>query len=105
MQNQLDPSHIMQTASAFWGSKVLLTAVELGLFTTLGDKSLNARELGDALGLHPRGTYDFFDALVALKFLERDGDGAEGRYKNTPETGAFLPTRPVRLTSAACRRC
>lgn len=90
MQNQLDPSHIMQTASAFWGSKVLLTAVELGLFTTLGDKSLNARELGDALGLHPRGTYDFFDALVALKFLERDGDGAEGRYKNTPETGAFL---------------
>ena len=80
----------MQTASAFWGSKVLLTAVELGLFTTLGDKSLNARELGDALGLHPRGTYDFFDALVALKFLERDGDGPEGRYKNTPETGAFL---------------
>ena len=90
MQDQLDPSHIMQTASAFWGSKVLLTAVELGLFTTLGDKSLNARQLGDALGLHPRGTYDFFDALVALKFLERDGDGPEGRYKNTPETGAFL---------------
>jgi len=90
MQDQLDPSHIMQTASAFWGSKVLLTAVELGLFTTLGDKSLNARQLGGALGLHPRGTYDFFDALVALKFLERDGDGPEGRYKNTPETGAFL---------------
>ena len=52
MQDKLDPSHIMQTASAFWGSKVLLTAVELGLFTILGDKSLNARQLGDALGLH-----------------------------------------------------
>jgi len=90
MQNQLDPSHIMQTATAFWASKVLLTAVELDLFTTLDDGSMTAQQLGDALGLHPRGTYDFFDALVALKFLDRDGDGEEGRYLSTPETGAFL---------------
>lgn len=47
-------------------------------------------QLGDKLGLHPRGTYDFFDALVALRFLYRDGDGPDGRYKNTPETNAFL---------------
>jgi len=46
--------------------------------------------LGEALGLHARGTYDFFDALVALKFLNRDGDGPEGQYKNTPETATFL---------------
>lgn len=39
--------------------------------------------------MHPRGTYDFFDALVALKFLDREGDGPEGRYGNTPETAAF----------------
>ncbi|MHC4243368.1 MAG: methyltransferase, partial [Planctomycetota bacterium] len=51
---------------------------------------MTASELGEALGLHPRGTYDFFDALVALKFLDRDGDGPEGEYKNTPETTAFL---------------
>ena len=65
MNEQLDPSHIMQTATAFWASKVLLTAVELDLFTTLGDGKLSAPELGAKLGLHPRGTYDFFDALVA----------------------------------------
>jgi hypothetical protein len=87
---QLNPSHILQTATAFWGSKVLLTAVELDLFTILGEEQLSAPQLGDALGLHPRGTYDFFDALVALKFLERDGDGPQGRYKNTPQTAAFL---------------
>lgn len=90
MQTHLDPSHIMQTATAFWASKVLLTAVELNLFTTLGDKSMTSAELGKALELHPRGTYDFFDALVALKFLDRDGDGIHGKYKNTPETAAFL---------------
>lgn len=86
----LDPSYIMQTATAFWPSKVLLTAVELKVFTVLGKNSMNAEELGAALGLHPRGTYDFFDALVALKFLDRDGDGQKGRYRNTPETAVFL---------------
>ena len=90
MKEPLDPSHIMQTATAFWASKVLLTAVELDLFTTLGDGQQSAAQLGQALELHPRGTYDFFDALVALKFLDRDGDGPEGQYRNTPETAAFL---------------
>jgi len=90
MSEHLDPSYIMQTSTAFWASKVLLTAVELDLFTTLGDEKLSASQLGEELGLHARGTYDFFDALVALKFLEREGDGPEGRYKNTPQTAAFL---------------
>ena len=90
VKDQLDPSHIMQTATAFWGSKVLLTAVELDLFSTLGEGAMTASQLGEALGLHPRGTYDFFDALVALRFLEREGDGPDGKYKNTPETAAFL---------------
>jgi hypothetical protein len=90
MNEQLDPSHIMQTATAFWASKVLLTAVELDLFTTLGEGKLSASQLGEKLGLHPRGTYDFFDSLVALKFLDREGDGPEGKYKSTPQTAAFL---------------
>jgi hypothetical protein len=90
MEQKLDPGYIMQTATAFWASKVLLTAVDLDLFSTLGEGAMTASELGDALELHPRGTYDFFDALVALKFLHRDGDGPDGRYKNTSETAAFL---------------
>lgn len=90
MDAKPDPSHIMQTATAFWASKVLLTAVELDLFSTVGEGAMTASQLGEALGLHPRGTYDFFDALVALKFLDRDGDGPDGKYKNTTETSAFL---------------
>jgi hypothetical protein len=90
VSQQLDPAHIMHTATAFWASKVLLTAVEFDLFSTLGDTAMTARELGGVLGLHPRGTHDFFDALVSLQFLEREGDGPEGRYRNTPEGSAFL---------------
>lgn len=90
MKSALDPSHIMQTATAFWASKVLLTAVEFDLFSTLGDESMTASEIGERLNIHPRGRFDFLDALVALGFLDRDGDGAEGLYKNTAETKAFL---------------
>ena len=90
MSKDLDPSHIMQTATAFWASKVLLTAVEFDLFTTLGNESMTATDLGERLGIHPRGHFDFLDALVALGFLDRRGDGADGLYRNTAETNAFL---------------
>lgn len=85
-----DPGRIMHTATAFWESKVLLTAVEFDLFTILGEVAMTATQLGERLGVHPRGRYDFFDALVAGSFLNRDGDGASGRYSNTPSTAAFL---------------
>jgi O-methyltransferase/methyltransferase family protein len=85
-----DPAPILQTAFAFWSSKVLLTAVEFGLFTTLGDRHLTGAELGGELGLHPRGVSDFLDALVAMKFLERDGDGPSAKYFNTPEGAHYL---------------
>ena len=84
------PARIMEVGMAFWPSKVLLSAVELGVFTALGGNSMTGRELMTALELHPRANPDFFDTLVALRFLDRDGDGPEGRYCNTEETGLFL---------------
>ena len=90
MNKQPDPSHIMQTSTAFWASKVLLTAVEFDLFSVLEEESMTATQLGERLDIHPRGRFDFLDALVALNFLNRDGDGPDGRYRNTPETAAFL---------------
>jgi len=84
------PSSILQTAFGFWGSKVLLTAVEVGLFTKLAGRRLTGAELGQELQFHPRANPDFFDALVAMKFLDRDGDGAQAKYFNTPEGAMFL---------------
>ncbi len=88
-----NPSHIMQVGMGFWASKTLLSAVELELFTHLGDEAITGEEIGERLGLHPRAIYDFLDTLVALRFLERDGDGSDGRYRNTAETVAFLDKR------------
>ena len=76
----------MQTGLAFWASKVLLSAVELGVFTELADGPLDAETLRKRIGLDVRSVRDFLDALVALKFLERH----HGKYANTPETGFYL---------------
>src|SRR5258707_10678398 len=78
--------HILQIGLGFWASKTLLSAVEMELFTDLAKHRDTADEIGGRLGLHPRATRDFLDALVGLGFLER----ADGRYANTPSTEVFL---------------
>src|SRR2546423_3640680 len=90
MSAQLEPAHIMQVGMGFWGSKTLLSAVELELFTKLGDDEMTGPQIADALGLHERAVPDFPDALVALGCLQRDGDGPDARYRNTQETAFFL---------------
>jgi precorrin-6B methylase 2 len=80
------PEQILTLGLAFWGSKTLLSAVEIGLFTELAKGSLDFETLAERLMLHPRSARDFLDALVALGMVERDGD----RYSNIPETDLFL---------------
>src|SRR5579862_9906730 len=87
---QPDPAPILQTAFAFWSSKVLLTAVEFDVFTKLGSRRMTGAELGAEVGMHSRGISDFFDALVAMQFLDRAGDGPSGRYFNTPAGALYL---------------
>lgn len=83
---QPTPEHIMQLGIGFWGSKTLLSAIELGLFTELAKGPLDTNALTERLNLHPRSARDFFDALVALGMLRRTGT----RYANTPDTALFL---------------
>jgi 2-polyprenyl-3-methyl-5-hydroxy-6-metoxy-1,4-benzoquinol methylase len=85
-----NPSAILQTAFSFWSAKVLLTAVEFGVFTKLAGRRRTGAELGAELGLHSRASADFFDALVAMKFLDRAGTGPDALYFNPPEAALFL---------------
>ncbi len=82
----ISPDRILQTGLAFWGSKTLLTAVEIELFTDLAKHPGDLASVQGRMGLHPRGARDFLDALVALGFLQRE----DGIYRNTPEADLFL---------------
>src|SRR5215813_11198995 len=89
MSGTLVPDNILQLALGFWGSKTLLSAVELGLFGELAKAPADLETLQQRFGLHPRSARDFLDALVALKLLHRD----RGIYSNTAETDKFLDPR------------
>jgi hypothetical protein len=81
------PEAIMHLGMGFWGSKALLSAVELGLFSELASVGpLDAEALRARLGLHARSACDFFDSLVAMGMLERE----DALYRNTPATELFL---------------
>ncbi|MFI9205511.1 methyltransferase [Streptomyces sp. NPDC053048] len=87
-----DIDRILEIATGFMASKVLLVAARLGLFTELAEGPLSCEELRARLRLHPRSARDWFDALVALGALERTdavgGDG--GVYANTPAAARYL---------------
>src|SRR6056297_3180286 len=82
------PEPIFELGNAFLASRVLMSAVDLGLFTAL-DRSgpLTRREIESEFGFaHHRGVRDFLDVLVAHDLLDRDGE----TYANTEIAERYL---------------
>lgn len=86
----LTPERIVQVGMGHLAARTLQTAIKFGLFTTLGSGAQTGEQLRTALSLAPRASPDFFDALVALGMLDREGNGPGALYRNTPETALFL---------------
>lgn len=82
----ISPEYILSIGTGFSAAKTLLSAVELDVFTALARQPGSAADLEQRLGLHPRASRDFLDALVALGFLERQ----DGIYSNTPPAARYL---------------
>ena len=86
--SQPTPDRLLRLGFAFRESKALLSAIELNVFTVLSAAGpLEIDELAQRTGVHCRAARDFFDALVALDLLQRDG---RGRYSTTHETARYL---------------
>ena len=81
------PEDIVEMGMSFWSSRLILSAVEAGVFTELANGRQYEHELADALGWHPRAAGTALDALVAAGLLRRD---RAGRYANTIRGATFL---------------
>ncbi len=91
--NHPSPEAIMKMGTGFWGSKVLLTAVQFQLFTRLAEKKpMQASQIKSALGLKcsVRHVFDFLDTLTTFGFLQREGLLESALYCNTIDTDLFL---------------
>jgi predicted O-methyltransferase YrrM len=76
---------LAEAARGFQESRVLLTAIELDLFTAVGEHA-SAGEVAERAGTDPRATEMLLNALVALGALTKTGD----RFRNTPATARHL---------------
>lgn len=86
----LSPDRILEAAISFRASKTLLSAVGLGVFTELGKGPRSARQLCQALNLPGESADDLLDGLVALGFLNREGEDDAAIFMNTREAAHFL---------------
>jgi len=59
MAQGITPDAILQLGFGYWGSKTLLSAVELGLFTELAQGPLPLDDVRTRLGLHGGGLGSF----------------------------------------------
>lgn len=68
------PEAILETANAYQRSRALLTGVELGVFTALGDRKLSSQEIAAACDADPRAMDRLCNALCSLGLLVKEGD-------------------------------
>lgn len=80
------PRHILEMATAFQRSRILLTAHELDLFTLLGEAGKSSVEAAKALGSDERATDRLMNALCTMELLEK----RDGRFSATPSASRFL---------------
>ena len=80
------PGAIRDLAMNFQSSRILLTAVELRVFSLIGDSGLTSAELAGRAACHPHATDRLLNALCAMRLLEK----RDGRFWNTPGARRFL---------------
>ena len=86
MSNEPSPALILDYIEAFRRSKVMFTAVQLGIFDRLEKESQTAEQVASALDLNLSAATRLLEACVALQLLLREN----GRYQNTAAGSAYL---------------
>lgn len=81
-----NPEPVLDLIEAFRRSQTMFTAVDLGLFTRLGQGPKSLAELQAETAAHPDALERLLDSCVCLGLLEKSA----GRYANTPVAAAYL---------------
>jgi (2Fe-2S) ferredoxin/ubiquinone/menaquinone biosynthesis C-methylase UbiE len=83
-ESGIPPDDIMQRMRAYQESRVILTGVELDIFTAVG-KGARSNEVAKKIGTDPRATEMLMNALVAAGMLTKE----DGIFHNTPVAARF----------------
>src|SRR2546422_9948489 len=95
---QPSPERFFEVMNAYQQTAALKAAIELDLFTAIGEGAETAPALAQRCRASERGTRILCDFLVAIGFLSKDGS----RYSLTADSAMFLDRRsPACIASAA----
>jgi len=86
---QASPEHFFETMNAHQQTAALKAAIELDVFTTVGEGASTPGAVAQRCGASERGMRILCDYLVVIGFLTKDGD----RYGLTPDSAMFLDRR------------
>src|SRR5260370_7824305 len=86
---QPSPDRIFETLTAFEQTEALRSAIELDVFTAIGEGATTAAAVAHRCGASERGTRILCDYLTIIGFLTKEG----GRYTLSPDSPVF-PARP-----------
>ena len=89
MDNHPSPMLFFETVNAYQRSAAIKAAVELGIFTAIGEGANNSAQLADKIGAPERGVRILCDYLVILGFLTKEAQ----TYQLTPDSAMFLDSR------------
>ncbi len=82
----LKPEEIRALANSFQQNRILLTAIELGLFTVLDKHMMHSKEVAQKINADERATDRLMNALVALGFLRK----VHGKFYNSENASQYL---------------
>jgi precorrin-6B methylase 2 len=82
----LTPEIIKNIASSFQQSRVILTAIELDIFTVIDNHLKSSSEVAKLIGADERATERLMNVLVPLGFLRK----TRGKFYNTESSAKYL---------------
>jgi ubiquinone/menaquinone biosynthesis C-methylase UbiE len=94
-----NPARIFQTLNAFQQTAALRAAIELDVFTAIGEGAATAAAIGARAGASERGIRILCDYLVILGFLTK----TEMNYGLSPDAAVFLDKRSPAYIGTATR--
>ena len=86
---QPSPALVFETLNGYQRSQAIKTAVELELFTALGEGKATAKEIAERCGASERGTRILCDYLTIIGFFSKQ----DNKYALTPDSAMFLDKR------------
>ena len=86
---QPSPLLFFQTINAYQQTEALKAAIELEIFTAIGEGNRTAADIAKRCGASERGTRILCDFLCIMHFLNKEGN----QYSLTPDAAIFLDKR------------